>query len=129
MTQLVSLFPDVHHAAEEINVSFSDLFNSEECRHRISATDVRSDAGVICDSYSVYDILKCLKTNKAMGSDHIPPVLLKVAAQFICEPLAYIFNFSHSRSYVPEDSGYCSCAENFSSLKRKVEAYFFVTDC
>ena len=37
-----------------------------------------------------------------MGSDHIPPVLLKVAAQFICELLAYIFNFSHSRSYVPD---------------------------
>ena len=42
----------------------------------------------------VYDYLSRLHCRKATGPDNIPPRLLKLGAQFLCFPLAVIFNHS-----------------------------------
>ena len=42
----------------------------------------------------VYDQLSRLNCRKATGPDQIPPRLFKAGAQFLCFPLAEIFNFS-----------------------------------
>ena len=43
---------------------------------------------------NVFQHLSRLNLRKAIGPDQIPPFLLKVGADFLCQPLAEIFNFS-----------------------------------
>ena len=50
---------------------------------------------------AVYDQLSKLHCGKAMGPDQIPPRLLKIGAQFLCYPLADIFNASISLKEFP----------------------------
>ena len=47
-------------------------------------------------------LLKNLRTDKACGSDGIPPRLLKNAANYICRPLSCIFNLSFDTSSIPD---------------------------
>lgn len=55
----------------------------------------------LCDQATVLQLLKNLRTDKAYGSDSIPPYLLKTAAHFICLPVSHIFNTSFVTSCVP----------------------------
>ena len=50
---------------------------------------------------SVFHLLRKLKTDKAMGSDRIPPLLLKMSAQYISEPLSHIYNLSFRTGLLP----------------------------
>ena len=50
----------------------------------------------------MYDLLSSLKTDKAMGSDMIPPALLKLTAAEICRPLCHIFNLSFRYGCIPQ---------------------------
>ena len=55
----------------------------------------------ICDSSYVANALCNLKTSKAMGSDFVPPTLLKLSAEFISQPLCFIYNLSFNTACVP----------------------------
>lgn len=75
------------------------FFQSKMSLYLLSVNDVQSNP--ICHEFFVYDILKWLKTNKAIGSDHIPPMSIEIAAQFICHwPIFSIF--SHYNNDVPD---------------------------
>lgn len=53
---------------------------------------------------STDDVCKCLQAvnpHKAVGSDHVPGVVLKSCARVLAEPLANIINASLSTGYVP----------------------------
>ena len=50
-----------------------------------------------------YHELANLDTGKACGPDHITPKLLKLCAEFICEPLSQSFNQSLSSGTLPRD--------------------------
>ena len=51
---------------------------------------------------TVYDHLSKLHCGKATGPDIVPPRLLKIGAQFLCYPLADIFNASISHRIFPK---------------------------
>lgn len=51
------------------------------------------------------EVLKALKNldiKKSAGSDEVEPYFLKVAAEIIAGPLAYIFNLSLEQNVVPD---------------------------
>ena len=50
----------------------------------------------------VQTALKRLDTGKAAGPDHLDPFFLKLAADFIAEPLAHIFNLSFTSNKIPK---------------------------
>lgn len=56
---------------------------------------------ILCNSNTVLKMLCDLRTDKASGSDNIPP-FLKVIARDICVPLSHIFNLSFAHAYVPD---------------------------
>lgn len=100
VNQFVSLFPDVFQAADYANKLFSSYFhNDDSCQ--VFSTPSCNDVE-ICDRVTVHDLLLKLKTDKAMGSDHVPPVLLKASASDICRPLSFIYNFSFNTACVPD---------------------------
>ena len=99
MTQIVNLFPDAQTAAESVNCMFGKLFH---CSGTVSEIDISMFNDLqICDHLIVRRFLKSLRTDKAMGSDQIPPVLLKLSADEICRPLSYIYNYSFNTVTVP----------------------------
>ena len=56
---------------------------------------------IILSESEVLDILKTLKTNKAIGPDEISPLLLKNTADVIVGPLTLLFNKSLSSNVFP----------------------------
>ncbi|MEL7309737.1 MAG: hypothetical protein AAGK05_19085, partial [Pseudomonadota bacterium] len=99
INQLIALFPDINHAVEHVNLFFSNFFHDDPC---ILPSAPTCNNELICDPFTVHDLLLKLKTNKAMGSDQIRPLLLKLSADFICYPLSFIYNLSHNTACVPE---------------------------
>ena len=95
--QIAALFPNVLEAVENLNVMFSSSFVD-------TSTTLSLDCGSapkICDHFTVLRMLHQLRTDKASGSDNVPPILLKMAARDICAPICHIFNLSMSSACVP----------------------------
>jgi hypothetical protein len=103
VSQLVSLFSDVLNAVESLNDIFSSHYgDSPSCLSNNLFVNLNlHEIPTICDDVSVLKMLNDLRTDKASGSDNIPPVLLKAAARHICGPLSHIFNLSFANAYVP----------------------------
>ena len=99
-TKIVSLFSNVDNAAESLNRLFSETF-VQSCSVPMIQT-ARSLNSALCDHNFVLSLFKNLRTDKACGSDQIPPSLLKIAAPYICHPVSYIFNKSFETSNVPD---------------------------
>ena len=53
--------------------------------------------------YEILDLILSLSKNKASGYDEVPVKLLQEAAEYVCEPLSYIFNISLSAGIFPDD--------------------------
>lgn len=106
VTQLISLFDDNVHAVEFINSFFFSFFHCSESCSDSSLPPVtptcRRSCDPMCDSASVHDLICKLRTDKATGSDYIPPILLKISVDFISEPLSYIFNLSYRSGSMPD---------------------------
>lgn len=98
--QLISLFPNATVAAECINVLFGQFFVPSQSFQKLPVST--RDNFVICNERNVYDLLSSIKTDKAMGSDLIPPMLLKLTAAEICHPLCHIFNLSFRLARIPK---------------------------
>ena len=82
-----------------INRAFSCFFvQSLSAPMLLTASHLNDD---LSNSNFVFNLLTNLRTDKAKGSDGIPPILLKVAAPFICHPICHIFNASFASSTVP----------------------------
>lgn len=97
-SQIVSLFPNALDAVESLNAMFSSSFVDSSSTMSLDC----SVNPVICDSDVVLKILRDLRTDKASGSDNIPPTLLKATAHDICAPLCHIFNLSFAHACVPD---------------------------
>lgn len=96
---LISLFSDPMNAVEYVNSLFSSFFHTHGTIFVSAHSNCNDD--LICDYSLVCKMLHKLNTNKAMGSDHIPPILLKSCAFEICKPLADIYNKSYNDVSVP----------------------------
>jgi hypothetical protein len=99
VNELLSHFPNSLHAAEHVSSLFSSFFHSHGS-NIVSAAPTCGDE-IICDHFFVNGMLQKLCTNKAMGSDHIPSVLLKASAVDICKPLSFIYNLSYNTVTFP----------------------------
>ena len=64
---------------------------------------------------AVRDKLNNLNTNKSMGPDGIPGLILKTLSDELCQPLCNIFNKSLSEGIVPKE---WKCAEVTSIFKK-----------
>ena len=98
---LFSLFDNAVEAVESINERFSKFFCKNEPFCKIVSCEHVNEALVICNKSLVHTLLSNLKTDKAIGSDMIPPVLLKRCAAELSSPLCYIFNYSFKHASVP----------------------------
>lgn len=97
--KLASLYPSIENATESLNEMFSNFFvKSLPVPMYQTARHQKDD---LCNVDFVLKLLTGLRTDKARGSDDIPPLLLKTAARFICHPLCYIFNLSFATATVP----------------------------
>lgn len=99
-SQISALFSNTTEAVESINALFSSYFTSSSAVPAIPVNT--SDDIVLCSSGDLFSCLSHLRTDKSPGSDGIHPLLLKLSASQICEPLAYIFNQSFRYGTVPE---------------------------
>ena len=98
--KLVSMYSNIQNATESINEMFSSFFvKSLRVPMFCTTRHLKDD---LCNSNFVFNLLTSLRTDKAKGSDGIPPLLLKVAASSICHPICHIFNFSFVTSTVPD---------------------------
>lgn len=102
VTEIVSLFSDVHDcdAAKSINTFFSTFFTESDSFQMLPIVGTQYNVE-LCDESAVSALLSFSKTNKAMGSYKIPPLLLKLSASYISRPLCMIFNQSFSHASVP----------------------------
>ena len=73
--QLLMHFTNRHQAAEHVNSFFSNFFHNDVSCKLFSSPTCNDE--IICNPVNVCDLLLKLKTNKALGSDQIPPYLLK----------------------------------------------------
>ena len=102
VSKIISLFDGTHHAVESLNKFFETFFCT--CKDRFIPPMRSSDYEYIpevCDPHFVRNLLNTLRTDKAMGSDQIPPILLKISAGVLCDPLSHIFNLSFRTAKVP----------------------------
>jgi hypothetical protein len=97
-TQIVSLFSDVHDAVNSINVFFSTFFAESDFFQMLPTNQENVE---ICNDSTVSALLSVSKTNKAIGSDNIPALLLKLSASYVSRPLCAIFNQSFRSASVP----------------------------
>lgn len=92
--------------ANVLNDFFSSVFTKEDINNipkieNKSKNNFLSD--IILTKESVKNKLKNLKTNKAMGPDGIPAIILKELCEELCLPLSIIFNKSISTGEVPKE--------------------------
>ena len=99
--RVLSSFETAVEAAESINSRFGQFFCENEPFCKIDFCEQENEAPVICKKSLVYFLLSNLKTEKAMGSDMIPPILLKSSASELYSPLCDIFNLSFMHASVP----------------------------
>ena len=92
--------------ADVLNNFFSSVFTKEDITNlpnieNRSKNNFLSD--IILTKEAVYLKLKNLKTNKAMGPDGIPAIILKELCEELCLPITMIFNKSISTGEVPKE--------------------------
>ncbi|MEL7307980.1 MAG: reverse transcriptase family protein, partial [Pseudomonadota bacterium] len=100
VNQIVSLFPNAAVAAESVNNFFSDTFVDSKSFSLCPIDGFVSSP--LCNSKSVEEFLRSLRTDKSPGSDGIHPRLLRTAAHLLGRPLSYIFNLSFSKGIFPD---------------------------
>lgn len=110
-----SQYPPIHTNGNEISdpTEKADLFNN----YFSSQTSLDDSNTSLPDTYpsfeedelqsiivtpgDIYDHIRGINVNKAMGPDGISPKMLKEAGYSICLPLARLFNLSLSTGVVP----------------------------
>jgi hypothetical protein len=97
---IISLFSNATDAVNSINVRFGQFFGSSTSFDKFPV--IKCENVEICNETIVYNLLSRLETDKAMGSDMIPPVLLKLTAVELCRPLCHIFNLSFRHACIPQ---------------------------
>ena len=110
MSKLYSTFSSIPEAANCINTHLVSHFSN--CTEFIGPhpnNDAVWDCNITVEQ--VYEKLTLLVANKATGSDLVPPILYKLSAAFIAEPLCHIFNVSIATKCVPNlwKIGHVSC--------------------
>ncbi|MEL7308264.1 MAG: reverse transcriptase family protein, partial [Pseudomonadota bacterium] len=90
---------DMKTFLERLTAEFCSNYNADVDVDLLPLNDVEWDFFVTPESISLH--LSHLNLRKAVGPDQIPPLLLKVGAQFLCRPLAEIFNSSISNRIFP----------------------------
>ena len=104
--------------AEILDSFFSSVF-TEEDTNNIPTLSLRNKdmflSDLIITKEAVKDKLNCLNTNKSMGPDGIPSIILKSLSNELCQPLSTIFNKSLSEGVVPKD---WKCAEVTAIFKK-----------
>ena len=89
--------------AELFNKFFFDQF-SEASSYSIDIDNNHSDDFNIDFNHSrVYDIMRNINTNKAMGPDKIHGLVLKICAQTLCKPLSTLFKNSYFNGAIPAE--------------------------
>ena len=98
--QIVSLFSNVNDAVNSINLFFANFFVAKDTFPMLPIP--KHNFVDICDESMIFMLLNNLKTNKATGSDMVPPFLLKLCAAEVSGPLCYLFNESFRNACVPK---------------------------
>jgi hypothetical protein len=99
--KLLSMYPSIVHASESINDMFSGFFVKSLPLPVLPTSHPCNGPKILCNVHLVLKLLSSLRTDRAMGSDGVPPILLKAAAHDICSPLCHIFNLSFATASVP----------------------------
>ena len=82
----------VHNLINELTSNFYNNFNLNNDVTLLPLSDVDWPCTLSVDC--VYQHLRRLNSRKATGPDLIPPLLFKIGAEFLCRPIACIFNAS-----------------------------------
>ena len=82
----------IQRLLEKLTDEFAHNFNSSADSDLLPLSEQEWDFSI--PPTCVFQELTRLHIRKATGPDHIPPKLLKIGAQFLCYPLASIFNKS-----------------------------------
>ena len=114
---------------DELSQVFGDVVTDESRPHTLTCPEgpVLKSSLFQFEEVGVDDVLTCLNVidpHKAVGSDHVPGVLLKSCSTVLAGPLAQIVNASLTEGYVPRGfklshisplfkSGDVSVAKNF----------------
>ena len=89
--------------SELFNKYFYDQF-SDASAYDIEIDNSRSHNFVIdFNQARVYEILKNINSNKAMGPDKISGMVLKSCAQSLCKPLSLMFTNSYYNGQLPPE--------------------------
>ena len=103
-----AIVTSAHAKADIFNKYFYSVFTHEDTSNLNTLRNSISFLSPIIQSINftpnnVYNELVNLDAGKACGPDHITPKLLKLCAEFICEPLNQLFNQSMSSGTLPRD--------------------------
>lgn len=103
LTSLLSGFPSINDAAERISKKFCESFSAPPNWLNILASIPNNEESWTpnINCMSVTRALLKLKPQKAAGSDHLPPRLLRDAAFEITAPLTHLLALSIEASTVP----------------------------
>jgi hypothetical protein len=96
---LIAQHGDLHGLLNALTNEFCNNFNSSPDADLLPLCDDGWDFSVSPES--VFFHASRLSSRKAMGPDRFPPKLFNVGAQFLCVPLANIFNSSLSARCFP----------------------------
>ena len=103
---LVNKFESVSAAVNEINRRFSEKNNEEpesQSNCKLHVNDPSNDKSWKIDISvdMVKRKLRTIKTKKSMGSDGIPLIIYKEAAEYLAGPITHLFNLSISECCFP----------------------------
>ena len=106
---LISKFESLHEAIEKINTEFSSVFIPQTTATKYfssqttcSPSNSDSSWSPVISPCTVESLLRQVKSSKSMGSDMIPSILYKEAADLIAGPLAHIYNLSIAKQRFPK---------------------------
>ena len=92
----------------EIATAFNEYFHSTFTQNSYVLPDTSllpqpesTLSSITIDSGDVFEVLRSLDENKAMGCDNISPKILKHCATSLCEPIADLFSKSLETSTLP----------------------------
>ena len=103
--QLLSSFTSAEEAVERINMKFASFFQEDALATDTQPTDDSRNPYEWIISVSltlVKSHLRQINPKKSMGSDLIPTVLYKEAADLLSEPLCHLFNLSINECRFPK---------------------------
>ena len=99
---LINEFSSVLETTENINRKFASVFTSRTTSQNVDVgPDSQIEWVIDIPSSLVKEHLSKLNVKKSMGSDLVPAVLYKAAAEWLAQPLAHLFNLSVQEQRFP----------------------------